>query len=109
MRTLFQIPTGDSDPLRWKLVLRSDSKTLAAAGYTLECEYVPAIVASGAAKKAVTAKREGIWISAQAANVDWPQWRGPNRDDVSTETGLLKSWPPGGPKRIWVFDNAGTG
>jgi hypothetical protein len=24
---------------------------------------------------------------------DWPSWRGPGRDDISTETGLLKSWP----------------
>ncbi|MCX7700294.1 MAG: hypothetical protein N2039_05410, partial [Gemmataceae bacterium] len=28
---------------------------------------------------------------------DWPQWRGPKRDDISQETGLLKSWPRGGP------------
>jgi outer membrane protein assembly factor BamB len=40
---------------------------------------------------------------------DWPQWRGPNRDDVSTETGLLKSWPEGGPKRQWLFENCGLG
>ncbi len=40
---------------------------------------------------------------------DWPQFRGPNRDDVSTETGLLKQWPAGGPKRVWLFENAGQG
>lgn len=40
---------------------------------------------------------------------DWPQWRGPDRTDVSTETGLLKSWPEGGPKRAWLFENAGHG
>lgn len=33
--------------------------------------------------------------------VDWPQWRGPNRDGVSTETGLLASWPTDGPKVLW--------
>jgi outer membrane protein assembly factor BamB len=32
---------------------------------------------------------------------DWPQWRGPKRDGVSTETGLLPSWPPAGPKLLW--------
>ncbi|MGH7457082.1 MAG: PQQ-binding-like beta-propeller repeat protein, partial [bacterium] len=32
---------------------------------------------------------------------DWPQWRGPNRDGISRETGLLKSWPEGGPKVLW--------
>ena len=48
-------------------------------------------------------------VSALAANFDWPQWRGPNRDDVSKETGLLKSWPAGGPKRLWSYENAGNG
>lgn len=40
---------------------------------------------------------------------DWPQWRGVNRDDVSTETGLLKSWPEGGPKLVWMNKDAGLG
>ena len=33
---------------------------------------------------------------------DWPQWRGINRDGNSGETGLLKSWPAGGPKLLWT-------
>lgn len=33
---------------------------------------------------------------------DWPQWKGPERDNRSRETGLLKEWPEGGPKRLWV-------
>ncbi len=32
--------------------------------------------------------------------IDWPQWRGPNRDGISKET-ILKSWPAEGPKVIW--------
>ena len=28
---------------------------------------------------------------------EWPQWRGPNRDGVSRETGILKTWPENGP------------
>jgi outer membrane protein assembly factor BamB len=47
--------------------------------------------------------------AALGANFDWPQWRGPNRDDVSKETGLLKSWPEGGPQKLWSFENAGNG
>lgn len=43
------------------------------------------------------------------AQNDWPQWRGPNRDDVSKEKGLLKQWPAGGPKREWLFQDAGLG
>jgi outer membrane protein assembly factor BamB len=32
---------------------------------------------------------------------DWPQWRGLNRDGISRETGLLKTWPATGPKVLW--------
>jgi outer membrane protein assembly factor BamB len=32
---------------------------------------------------------------------DWPQWRGPNRDGVSPETGLRTDWPPDGPPVLW--------
>ena len=32
---------------------------------------------------------------------DWPQWRGPNRDGISSDTGLLKEWPEDGPKLAW--------
>jgi len=39
----------------------------------------------------------------------WPQWRGPNRDGVSTETGLLKQWPDGGPKLLWTARGCGRG
>ncbi len=32
---------------------------------------------------------------------EWPQWRGPHRDGVSGETGLLSSWPRQGPPVLW--------
>ena len=32
---------------------------------------------------------------------DWPQWRGPQRDAICTETGLLREWPKGGPALLW--------
>lgn len=48
-------------------------------------------------------------ITSTCTASDWPQWRGPDRTDVSNETGLLKSWPEGGPKRMWLFENAGLG
>jgi outer membrane protein assembly factor BamB len=49
-----------------------------------------------------------IVVSAVQAD-DWPQFRGPNRDGVSKETGLLKSWPEGSPKLLWTYKDAGTG
>ena len=40
---------------------------------------------------------------------DWPQFRGPNRDDISQETGLLKQWPAGGPQLAWKTMGLGGG
>jgi len=48
-----------------------------------------------------------VGLSLLAA--DWPQYRGPNRDDVSAETGLLKTWPKGGPPLAWTYRDAGVG
>ncbi len=35
---------------------------------------------------------------------DWPRWRGPNLDGISTEKGWLTAWPAGGPQRLWHAD-----
>ena len=40
---------------------------------------------------------------------DWPQYRGPNRDARSAETGLLQEWPEAGPKLLWSKDDLGIG
>ena len=40
---------------------------------------------------------------------DWPTFRGPNRDGISKETGLLKEWPEGGPKLLWTAKGIGKG
>jgi len=45
---------------------------------------------------------------AQSA-ASWPQWRGPNRDGISKETGLLKQWPAEGPPLVWKASGAGGG
>jgi outer membrane protein assembly factor BamB len=44
-----------------------------------------------------------------AYGADWPQWRGPNRDGICSETGLLKSWPADGPKLLWEITGLGPG
>ena len=46
---------------------------------------------------------------SEVPRFDWPQWRGPDRSDVSKETGLLKEWPKDGPKLLWTCEDAGTG
>lgn len=40
---------------------------------------------------------------------EWTQWRGPARDNISKETGLLKKWPEGGPKLLWTATGCGFG
>jgi outer membrane protein assembly factor BamB len=43
------------------------------------------------------------------AGGNWPQWRGPHRDGVSTEVNLLQSWPPAGPPKLWTASGLGEG
>ena len=44
-----------------------------------------------------------------ASTSDWPQWRGPQRDGISKESGLLKQWPAEGPKLLWQVNDIGDG
>lgn len=44
-----------------------------------------------------------------AGEYDWPQWLGPDRDNLSKETGLLQEWPEGGPPVAWMVKTVGFG
>jgi outer membrane protein assembly factor BamB len=59
---------------------------------------VPAVLAAGL-------------LLAQGAPLaaDWPQWRGPHRDGLSRETGLLQTWGPSGPPLAWKAAGLGVG
>ena len=48
-------------------------------------------------------------ISCAVQAADWPSFRGPNRDNISKETGLLKEWPKTGPAKAWTAKNLGEG
>src|SRR5690348_4814439 len=48
-------------------------------------------------------------VAGQLSAADWPQWRGPNRDGVSQEKGLLQDWPEDGPKLLWQVKDSGDG
>jgi outer membrane protein assembly factor BamB len=52
---------------------------------------------------------DGRVLSARQAVAEWSQWRGPQRDGRSEETGLLQQWPAGGPPRLWQAGGAGEG
>ena len=43
------------------------------------------------------------------ASAEWNQWRGPNRDGKSAESGLLATWPESGPERVWQVESLGAG
>jgi outer membrane protein assembly factor BamB len=57
----------------------------------------------------LTAVALSIVVASAAAADSWPQWRGPNRDGRSAETGLLQAWPEGGPPLIWAAEGIGGG
>ncbi len=48
-------------------------------------------------------------FTLNAFPADWPQWRGANREGISTETGLLEQWPEKGPKLLWKANGIGVG
>lgn len=66
-----------------------------------ECRFVPVI--------GLVLCLSALGYNNVAQGADWPQWRGPNRDGVCSETGLLKSWPADGPKLLWETTGFGPG
>ena len=50
-----------------------------------------------------------VCMAVPSLAADWPQWRGPNRDGKSAETGLLQEWPDGGPALAWKTEGVGSG
>jgi outer membrane protein assembly factor BamB len=50
----------------------------------------------------------GLLLASAAPGGDWPQWRGPARDGLSSETDWNAAWPAGGPKALWK-KNVGVG
>lgn len=47
--------------------------------------------------------------AAGVSAADWTQWRGPGRDNHSPDKSIVASFPEGGPKKLWMFENAGKG
>ncbi len=48
-------------------------------------------------------------LPVEAEVCNWPQFRGPRRDSLSGDTGLLKHWPEGGPGLSWKAGEIGDG
>lgn len=75
-----------------------------ATGYRLPAPPAPAPVPAAPPPPARAASAGFV-----AAGGDWPQWRGPRRDDISTEKGLLTEWPSDGPAQAWKVEGMGAG
>src|SRR5689334_22000460 len=41
------------------------------------------------------------WVPGSLPAEDWPHWRGPNFNGISTEKAWSAQWPPEGPKVLW--------
>lgn len=50
-----------------------------------------------------------VMVSLRTWSEDWPQFRGPGRNGVSAETGLLQEWPDSGPPLRWRATDLGVG
>lgn len=44
----------------------------------------------------------GVMAAGAAFGADWPQMGGPDRNNISSETGLAREWPSAGPKVLWT-------
>ena len=49
------------------------------------------------------------FLPLETRAADWPQWRGPQRNGISAETGLLAEWPKEGPKLVWQVKDIDSG
>jgi len=50
-----------------------------------------------------------IGFTATTQAKDWPQWRGPDRNGLSTETDIIKDWEKSPPKLLWNMEGSGKG
>jgi outer membrane protein assembly factor BamB len=50
----------------------------------------------------------GASVCSTAGASDWPHWRGPEYNGISSETGWTATWTEGGPKVLWQA-SIGTG
>ena len=50
-----------------------------------------------------------LLTAAGVGAADWTTFLGPNRDGRSPDTGLLKQWPPEGPRQLWKSETVGAG
>lgn len=76
------------------------ARPVQAVGLLLTLAVGTVLSAQGTAKKAAASAKE---------TGNWPQWRGPLRDGISSDTGLMTAWPAGGPPKLFTATGLGEG
>lgn len=97
-----------------RLVARSEASASASvskpAGDDASVEgAVPKSVKKKSGSSKSKSKNAASAESTASGSGPWPQFLGPNRDNISRETGLLKSWPAVGPRLLWTAGGLGAG
>lgn len=82
---------------KWAFTFSLWTLTVVAAGHAPRLQ---------AESKPVPAAADGLIASPEPG---WPQWRGPRRDGISAETGLLPTWPADRPRQVWQVAGLGKG
>jgi outer membrane protein assembly factor BamB len=111
-----KVYVGDEDGEFTVFALSKQKKVLAEEGNRLDHSvYISPIFANGVLYVGSSrtlyaiAQSDAAPQAGKTAGGHWPQWRGPNRDNISTETGLLDQWPEGGPPLVWQVKGLGEG
>jgi (2Fe-2S) ferredoxin len=81
------------------LAVRGQTPIPSFSGYASQAEALSTVSSRVTAPLRVAA----LLVAAVAtiSGAEWPQFRGPARDNFSTEKGLIRTWPTGGPKVLW--------
>jgi outer membrane protein assembly factor BamB len=61
------------------------------------------------ARGGVTARAADVPVPTLKTSAEWPQWRGPNRDGMSPDTGLSHDWDAKPPQLLWTAEGLGSG
>jgi outer membrane protein assembly factor BamB len=95
-------PTGTLIRVHLNPVLRTDRLLLVLAGlyscFSAHASQTPLAETDNLSEGLIASPEDG-----------WPQWRGPRRDGISGEKGLLAHWPAGGPRLLWKAEGIGRG
>ena len=89
--------------------LRHKCRAARARRVLLGCMILAAAGATAAPNQAESQSRADAGRLIASPEAGWPQWRGPRRDGISDETGLLQRWPEAGPELTWEATGLGRG